>query len=90
MAEARTLEKLKAFFAEEQYYEAEQLYRTLFARYNTQKKFNAAIELLQDGAIRLLNLNQINSGAVVANLMVQTFINSNASVSREHLGIAID
>lgn len=68
----RILVKLRNMIDNQQYYEAHQLYRTLFFRYRNWEKFRELQELLFEGAILFLTKNQANSGADLAGLFLQS------------------
>ena len=59
----RILVKLRNMIDNQQYYEAHQLYRTLYFRYRNWGKFRELQELLFEGAILFLSKEQPNSGA---------------------------
>jgi hypothetical protein len=52
-------EKLEAFIQAGSFYEAEQMYQTLFARLNVQKKHDECAELMLFGALQLLANHQV-------------------------------
>jgi len=56
----------------QQYYEAHQLYRTVYFRYLNWKKFKELQDLLFEGAILLLSRDQFNSGADLAGLYLES------------------
>ncbi|XP_013412251.1 Golgi to ER traffic protein 4 homolog [Lingula anatina] len=68
----RILKKLKDSVDSGKYYEAHQMYRTLYFRYNAQKKYAEAIDLLYSGAKLLLEHNQITSGSDLSLLLLET------------------
>ncbi|XP_071509251.1 Golgi to ER traffic protein 4 homolog B-like [Diadema antillarum] len=67
----RVLAKLKKCVEDGNYYEAHQMYRTLYFRYLAQKKHAEAIELVYTGASLLLQHNQHMSGADLSLLLVE-------------------
>ncbi|XP_042205789.1 Golgi to ER traffic protein 4 homolog [Homarus americanus] len=66
----RVLAKLKSSVEEGRYYEAHQMYRTLYFRYCSQQKYKEVLDLLFDGASLLLIHDQQTSGADLALLML--------------------
>ncbi|XP_029845940.1 Golgi to ER traffic protein 4 homolog [Ixodes scapularis] len=82
---ARVLNKLHASIDSGNYYEAHQMYRTIYFRYQSQKKYDELKELLYDGAIKLLTLQQCNSGADLANLLVDILVQSETKPTEEHI-----
>ncbi|XP_069685148.1 Golgi to ER traffic protein 4 homolog [Periplaneta americana] len=79
----RVLSKLESSINAGNYYEAHQMYRTLYFRYLGQKKYGELLDLLYDGAILLLKHDQQTSGADLAILLVDVLIKSEASTSEE-------
>merc|ERR1712150_294390 len=69
---SRVLAKLQKSVDEGNYYEAHQMYRTLYFRYNAQSKYAEAVDLLYNGSLTLLNANQYSSGADLALLLIDT------------------
>jgi len=68
----RVISKLKASIDAENYYEAHQMYRTLYFRYMGQKKYIDLETMLYDGAILLFSHKQVESGLDLAKLYVET------------------
>nr|CAD7434381.1 unnamed protein product [Timema monikensis] len=81
----RVLAKLDSSLKAGNYYEAHQMYRTLYFRYLAQKKYTDLLDLLFDGAIVLLQHNQQASGADLAILLVAVLSKSGAVVSDEYV-----
>ncbi|ELU07266.1 hypothetical protein CAPTEDRAFT_220393 [Capitella teleta] len=81
----RVLAKLQKSLDEGNYYEAHQMYRTLYFRYNGQSKFTEAIDLLYNGSLGLLNAKQFASGTDLALLLVETLDKSSTKPSSETL-----
>ncbi|GLG95286.1 Golgi to ER traffic protein 4 homolog [Gryllus bimaculatus] len=77
----RVLSKLELSINAGNFYEAHQLYRTLYFRYLGQKKYAELIDLLYDGAILLLHHNQHTSGADLAILLVDVLTKSETESS---------
>ncbi|CAD6993175.1 Golgi to ER traffic protein 4 homolog [Ceratitis capitata] len=69
---SRVLLKLENSIEAGNYYEAHQMYRTLYFRYNGQRKYNECLELLWNGALRLISKQQETSGADLALLLMDT------------------
>ncbi|KAI8095390.1 hypothetical protein BDF21DRAFT_405774 [Thamnidium elegans] len=69
----KTLQKLRESVNAGNYYEAQQMYRTVARRLNKQQKYQDTIRLLHDGAILLLQHNQNGSGSDLANYMLETY-----------------
>lgn len=68
---ARVLAKLNTSLSKGNFYEAHQMYRTLYFRYVGQQKFAQVEDLLYEGAVQLFNHKQTASGADLAKLYVQ-------------------
>ena len=56
---SRVYVKLRKSIDEGNYYEAHQMYRTLYHRYLQQKKFTQLIDLLYEGSKLFLTANQV-------------------------------
>ncbi|EDS36768.1 conserved hypothetical protein [Culex quinquefasciatus] len=69
---ARVLAKLESSIETGNYYEAHQMYRTLYFRYLSQRKYEELLELLYKGSLTLLNHEQHTSGADLGLLIVDT------------------
>ncbi|CAH1795261.1 unnamed protein product [Owenia fusiformis] len=82
----RVLAKLNASVEKGDYYEAHQMYRTLYFRYKSQKKYVEAIDLLYSGATTLLAKNQGESGTDLALLLIELLKNAKAPATEENIG----
>lgn len=67
----RIEQKLQNALQNRNFYEAHQLYRTMYFRLLTRQKFEELRPLLLDGACKLLDANEITSGVDLANLYVE-------------------
>lgn len=81
----RVMKKLQVNIELGQYYEAHQMYRTLYFRYLSQKKYDELLSLLYDGAVLFLSHNQHNSGSDLAVLLVNVLSESQAPVTEDHM-----
>ncbi|XP_054282144.1 Golgi to ER traffic protein 4 homolog [Macrosteles quadrilineatus] len=79
----RVLAKLENSVKNGNYYEAHQMYRTLYFRYLTTKKYTELKELLFEGAKLLLRHDQQTSGADLANLFIDVLVKSETEPSDE-------
>ncbi|XP_059045334.1 Golgi to ER traffic protein 4 homolog [Achroia grisella] len=79
----RVLDKLEASVNSGQYYEAHQMYRTLYFRYLTQKKYPELLNLLYEGSTVLLQHEQQGSGADLAILLINVLSTSETKPSEE-------
>lgn len=77
----RVLSKLESAVTAGNYYEAHQMYRTLYFRYLTQKNYSKLLTMLEDGAKLLLQNNQQASGADLAILLVDVLVKSETQPS---------
>ncbi|XP_023323568.1 Golgi to ER traffic protein 4 homolog [Eurytemora carolleeae] len=64
----RVLSKLNSSIENKNYYEAHQMYRTLFFRYMGQKKYTELETMLYDGACLLYSHSQVESGLDLSKL----------------------
>ncbi|KOX69034.1 Golgi to ER traffic protein 4 like protein [Melipona quadrifasciata] len=80
----RVLAKLEASINSENYYEAHQMYRTLYFRYLGQKKYSELLELLYNGSTLLLQHEQHASGADLGILFVNVLTQSGTEPSQDY------
>lgn len=72
LGSSRLLNKLKQTLDSKQYYEAHQIFKTMFFRLaTTEEKLTALEPLLFEGSLLLLRLNEHQSGQDVANLYIE-------------------
>ena len=67
---SRIVNKLDKLIQEENFYEAHQLYRTIYFRHLNAKRFNELQDLLLKGAFIFLEKGQANSGADLSSLYI--------------------
>jgi len=67
----KLLAKIKDSMAEKKYYEAHQMFRTIYFRYSKQEKFLELADLLLDGADKLINAKQYQSGSDLSLLLIE-------------------
>ncbi|XP_061912131.1 Golgi to ER traffic protein 4 homolog isoform X1 [Entelurus aequoreus] len=72
--------KLRASVEKGDYYEAHQMYRTLFFRYMSQAKHSEARELMYNGALLFFSYNQQNSAADLSMLVLEVMEKSETKV----------
>ena len=70
----RIVGKLDKLILEENYYEAHQLYRTIYYRYLNAKRYTELEELFLKGSLIFLEKGQANSGADLASLYVDSVV----------------
>eukprot|EP00249_Psilotum_nudum_P008729 c21471_g1_i1 orf=302-1252(+) len=76
---AKTLEKLERSVEAGNYYEAQQMYKTVYARYMAAGKYTEAMDLLQSGASVQLKHGQVTCGVELGVLLVETFVKAKES-----------
>lgn len=86
----RILEKLENKINCGEYYEAHQLYRTLYFRYSNQKKVDELLQLLYKGTKILLEHNQLSSGGDLANLLVEVLKQNKIKPTEEWIQKLVD
>lgn len=74
---SRVLAKLEASIQSGNYYEAHQMYRTLYFRYVSQKRYDECLEFLYKGSYKFLTLDQHSIGVDLGVLIVDTLEKSN-------------
>jgi len=77
--------KLEKSIQDGQYYEAQQMYKTLYFRYTSQKKYSDVISLLTNGAINQLTHHHWNEGTELALLLLSTYNQLHTKVTQESL-----
>lgn len=80
---SRVLDKLEASVNAGQYYEAHQMYRTLYFRFLSQKKYTELLNLLYKGSTLLLQRDQQGSGADLAILLIDVLTKSETKPCEE-------
>ncbi|XP_050671348.1 Golgi to ER traffic protein 4 homolog [Leptidea sinapis] len=80
---SRVLIKLKLSLENGQYYEAHQIYRTLYFRYLSKKKYDELLDLLYRGATLLIENNQHGSGVDLAILFIDVLVKSETKPNPE-------
>ncbi len=80
----RVLIKLEKSINSGNYYEAHQMYRTLYFRYLGQKKYSSLIELLYNGSHQLLQKEQHTSGADLGILLVDVLQKADITPSQPY------
>ncbi|CAH0563457.1 unnamed protein product [Brassicogethes aeneus] len=73
---SRIVEKLEKSVKDGDYYEAHQMYRTLYFRFLGQKKYPELLDLLYNGSILFLERDQQISGADLGVLLVEVLVKS--------------
>ncbi|XP_011496018.1 PREDICTED: Golgi to ER traffic protein 4 homolog isoform X2 [Ceratosolen solmsi marchali] len=86
----RVLLKLENSINNGYYYEAHQIYRTLYFRYLGQKKYLELIQLLYSGSLRLLQCGQHTSGADLGILLIDVLKKSEIEPSQTYFQKIVD
>ncbi|KAB0793411.1 hypothetical protein PPYR_13031 [Photinus pyralis] len=76
---SRVIEKLENSIKDGNYYEAHQMYRTIYFRYLAQKKYEELLDMLFKGALLFLERDQQISGADLAILLVEVLVKSDST-----------
>lgn len=79
----RVLAKCQSCVEAGNYYEAHQMYRTLYFRYKGQKKYAEAASLLYHGALTLKKYDQISSFTDLCSLLIELLNQSETPVSED-------
>lgn len=82
---SRVLTKLRQSIEAGNYYEAHQMYKTLYFRYIGQKKYDECLELLFEGANTFVDLDQCSSSADLCTLIIDTLVKSSKQNEETHL-----
>ncbi|KAJ8683641.1 hypothetical protein QAD02_019433 [Eretmocerus hayati] len=86
----KVLAKLENSINNGHFYEAHQMYRTLYFRYLGQKRYSDLIQLLYSGSLLLLQHEQFTSGADLGILLIDVFKKSEVEPSQAHFQKIVD
>ncbi|GAB2235462.1 hypothetical protein Drorol1_Dr00025887 [Drosera rotundifolia] len=81
-----SIEKLEKVGKEGNYYGAQQMYKSITARYISAERYSEALDILQSGACLQLEHGQVTCGAELAVLFVETLVKGKVPYSEETLG----
>eukprot|EP00246_Nothoceros_aenigmaticus_P015757 TRINITY_DN678_c0_g1_i2.p1 TRINITY_DN678_c0_g1~~TRINITY_DN678_c0_g1_i2.p1 ORF type:complete len:320 (+),score=44.23 TRINITY_DN678_c0_g1_i2:353-1312(+) len=81
----KTLAKLAKSVEDGNYYEAQQMYKTMLARYMAAKKYEEALDLVQSGAVMQLKHGQVTCGVELGVLLVETLVMAKVPVGGSSL-----
>uniref|UniRef100_A0A061S2K2 Golgi to er traffic protein 4 n=1 Tax=Tetraselmis sp. GSL018 TaxID=582737 RepID=A0A061S2K2_9CHLO len=81
----KTLSKLRTSVAEGAFYEAQQMFKTVYARYRNKKAREDSYKLAEEGAILQLREGQLTCGIELAMLLVESYIEDSAAATQESL-----
>jgi hypothetical protein len=68
------------------FYEAQQMYKTVYHRYKSRKQLQDSYVVLTQGAIQQLGSNQINCGMELANMLLEAYTANQEPASQQALG----
>ncbi|KAJ8765988.1 hypothetical protein K2173_020504 [Erythroxylum novogranatense] len=68
------IEKLEKVINEGNYYGAQQMYKSISARYSSAQRYSEALDILHSGACLQLNNGQVTCGSELAVLFVETLV----------------
>lgn len=80
-----TIEKLEKSVIDGNYYGAQQMYKSMSARYVSAERYKEALDILQSGACIQLKHAQVTCGAELALLYVETLVKVKAPYNEENL-----
>jgi len=83
--EEKTREKLAKHCADGKFYEAQQLYRTLYSRAVAAKRFADAASLVHSGVLQMFSHGQGNSGGDLAMLLLDSYTKSESKVTADKI-----
>jgi hypothetical protein len=83
---SRILDKAKQSIEEGKYYEAHQMYRTVYYRFVSQRRNEEALNLVYTGASLLLTHEQFGSGLDLSLLIIERLNTDKIPVSDDRLG----
>jgi len=80
------LKRLEASVKEGKYYDAQQMYKTLYHRYSGQQKYQDVKNLLISGAYTMLQYGQYNQGSELGLLLLETYNKTRTKPTSENFG----
>jgi len=83
-------QKIEKYLEEENFYSAQQLYKTLYFRLCKQKDTKGATQLLVGGSCKMLQLGQFNNGVELALILLEHFKNNQMQVNKESVDLIIE
>jgi hypothetical protein len=82
----KSLDKIRAQVEAGAYYEAQQMYKTVYHRYRARKALADSYEVLVQGAVQQLASKQVTCGIELGQLLVEAYKTDKAQASPETLG----
>eukprot|EP01118_Nematostelium_gracile_P011972 TRINITY_DN4319_c0_g1_i1.p1 TRINITY_DN4319_c0_g1~~TRINITY_DN4319_c0_g1_i1.p1 ORF type:complete len:309 (+),score=67.06 TRINITY_DN4319_c0_g1_i1:3-929(+) len=82
---SNVLSKLEKSIKDGNYYEAQQMYKTLFSRYKAQKKYNEAKQLLIQGSRDMLQHGRYTEGTDLAGHLIDIYTQGEMKPTMENL-----
>ncbi|XAR72088.1 hypothetical protein NMG60_11018603 [Bertholletia excelsa] len=79
------IEKLQKVVNDVNYYGAQQMYKSISARYISAERYSEALDILQSGACIQLENEQVTCGAELAVLFVETLVKGNFPCNEDNL-----
>ncbi|CAO1424325.1 unnamed protein product [Diamesa hyperborea] len=79
----RLLAKIKISMENKNFYEAHQIFRTIYFRFSNQKRYAELLELLFDGADSLITAEQFTSGSDLALLIIDVLEKSKLEANKD-------
>lgn len=81
----RARRKVESLFQAKKYYDAQQLFQSLYSRYISRKKFDEAIDLIYDGTCQFLKEGQMTVAGELSLLLIEGYITSKKSIDSQSL-----
>lgn len=86
---AKVREQLEGFLVEGKYYEAQQLYLSLYYRYSGRGKCAQAATLLHEGALKLIQQEQLRGAGELANALVDCYGKDTVGIHNRDIGVLV-
>ncbi|CAO1423195.1 unnamed protein product [Diamesa serratosioi] len=80
---SRLLAKIKMSMENKNFYEAHQIFRTIYFRFSNQKRYAELLELLYDGADSLITAEQFTSGSDLVLLIIDVLEKSKLEANKD-------
>lgn len=81
----RARRKIESLLQSKKYYDAQQLFQSLYSRYMIRKKFDEALDLVYEGTCLFLKENQISVAGELSLLLIEGYVKSKKSIDSQSL-----
>jgi hypothetical protein len=83
----KSLDRIQAQVQQGAFYEAQQMYKTVYHRCRSKKQLVDSYRVLEAGSVQQVSNHQMTCGVELALMLVEAFIADKVSASGEYLGM---